>query len=221
MVAVGSIYRLAHNVAQCPHCGLRHDFAVLVRQRALEAPGVVLFGGSGSSGQQIAFICPQTGKIISAFVPHPADGEIVGPDDGSSAIEAQAPTENVPLAPTDADYTEWIKQSRTIALDFCKTMLTASISAVPVYFAVLKYLGFERSNGSAAAQLVIVPPFLFLGAVVMFALALRPNFSRVAADSFEAFRAARLSQLNRLMLGGMATFVIGVLCAISVSLLLL
>ena len=221
MVAEGSIYSLAHNVAECPHCGLHHDFAVLVRRRAPEAPAAVLFGGSGSSGQQIAFTCPQTGKIISAFVPDPADGEIVGPDDGSLAIHAQVPPANAPPASTDADYIEWIKQSRAIALDFCKTMLTAATGAVPVYFAVLKYLGFERSSGAAAAQLAIVPPFLFLGAVVLFALALRPNFARVAAESFEAFRAARLSQLNRFMLGGLATFVIGVLCAIAVALSLL
>ena len=221
MVAEASIYRLAYDVAECPHCGLNHDFRVLVRRRPPDAPAAVLFGGSATSGQQIAFTCPQTGKIISASVPDPADGEVVGPDDGSLAIDAQVPSGNPPRASTDADYIEWIKHSRAIALDFCKVMLTASTSAVPVYFAVLKYLGFEKSSGSAAAQLVIMPPFLFLGAVVLFAIAMRPNFARVEAEGFEAYRAARLRRLNRFMLGGLATFVTGVLCAIAVALSLL
>jgi len=96
-------------------------------------------------------------------------------------------------------------------------MLTAATGAIPVYFAVLKYLGSEAAYTSWFARIAALPPILFLVAAVMFALALRPRFALVPLAAFAEFRATRLRQLNALMLTGLALFATAILLAIALA----
>jgi hypothetical protein len=216
--------RILHEVAVCPHCGKPHVFPVLVRVLAKTPAPAPLFGGPGAASDDqptLAFTCPTTHKMITAHVEPPPDTQIVGPagaDDGLgrpsdvpmlTAVDAAAP-------PANPEYDTWIRTSRETATSFCNTMLGASTGAVPVYFAVLKYLGASAGPGWAG-QLRIAPPLLFLAATVVFALALRPRFGEVTPDGFAAFRLARLQQLNRMMLIGVALFAGGLLLAIAIA----
>jgi len=208
MASGAGLRRITQEIADCPHCGGRHVFSVLVRVRGAGAEAVPLFGGP-SGGTTLAFTCPNTHKIISASVPNPSEGDIIGPADPDQADAEPEPTEQ--------EYADWIKASRATAVDFCKTMLTTATGAVPVYFAVLKYLGADAVSGSWFSRIGAVPPLLFLAAAIVFALALRPRFASVKQADFADFRTARLRQLNRDILAGLALFAAGVLLAIFLS----
>lgn len=93
-------------------------------------------------------------------------------------------------------------------------MLTTATAAVPVYFAVLKYLGAEAVGGTTFSRVGVLPPLLFLAAAIIFALALRPRFAWIKHADFADFRMTRLKQLNRAMLVGLAVFAVGILLAI-------
>jgi hypothetical protein len=93
-------------------------------------------------------------------------------------------------------------------------MLSTSTGAIPVYFALMKYVGFERISGSLLARTGILPPFLFLLAGILFVLALRPRFAAVTEAEFAEFRAKRLSQLNTYILAGTILFASGICLAI-------
>lgn len=69
-------------------------------------------------------------------------------------------------------------------------MLTTSSGAVAVYFAILKYLGWEKADlGATFVVLTVVPPVLLLIAAVTFALALRPSLTFVERSEYAEFRA--------------------------------
>ena len=89
-------------------------------------------------------------------------------------------------------------------------MLTTATAAVPVYFAVLKYLGAEAVGGTTFSRVGVLPPLLFLAAAIIFALALRPRFAWIKHADFADFRMTRLKQLNRAMLVGLAVFAVGI-----------
>jgi hypothetical protein len=93
-------------------------------------------------------------------------------------------------------------------------MLTTSTGAVPVYFAILKYLGVEQIDSTFLASAGILPPLLFLAAVVMFVLALRPRFRTLTESEFAKFRAQRYKWLNRYIVAGTTLFATGACLAI-------
>lgn len=200
-----------YDVASCPKCNKAHHFKLkaLVRRQA-EAP-VPIFGGAAETEQKsereskVLFTCPETSTRFTYSVPNPVEGEII-----SVASEADiAAAANVASAPPSSkgDFEEWAKKSRDIALDFCKTMLSASTGGIPIYFAVLKYIGFEKISGTALSKLSILPPVLFLLAAILYVLALRPRHELVAPSDFNAFRKRRLEQLNQFIIRGTATFI--------------
>jgi hypothetical protein len=76
-----------------------------------------------------------------------------------------------------------------------------------VYFAVLKYLGFENLNRIQLSQVTILPPILYLAALILYGLALRPTFKPVSKEGFPAFRESRLIYLNRFLTAGTLVFV--------------
>jgi hypothetical protein len=186
----------------------------MVHRRGTRDQAVPLFGGP-LIGTTLAFTCPKTRKIISASVPNPPDGDIVGPADPDET--APEPESTAPQTSVAQEYADWIKTSRATAVDFCKAMLTAATGAVPVYFAVLKYLGAETLGGSWLSHVGAAPPLLFLAAAIVFALALRPRLAWIKAADFTDFRTMRLRQLNRDILVGSALFAGGILLAIFLS----
>jgi len=206
---------MTHEVTTCPHCGEHHRFSVLVRVRAASDAAIPLFGG-GPPPPTLAFTCPVTHKIINEPVPNPPDGEVIGPDDSNSATAEPAGTDAA-TSGADVEYADWVKTSRATAVEFGKTMLTAATGAVPVYFAILKYLGTESVKGSWFSGVAALPPLLFLSAAIVFALALRPRLALLRSSDFAAFRSTRLHQLNRDLLIGLSLFSTGVLIAIALG----
>jgi hypothetical protein len=202
---------IRHQVEKCPRCGAAHDFALMVRDLA-EISAVPLFGGpAGAGGPEVGFTCPSTNQPFVQIIPNPPGAEILGPADPSSG---QAPPSAKPSSPGGDEFGDWVKLSRQVATDYCKTMLTTSTAAIPVYWAVLKYLRLEQVSSSAVALLAIVPPLLFLTATVLFALALRPRFAALRPEQFLQFRTNRLRQLDRYINAGTTAFVVGVGLAI-------
>jgi hypothetical protein len=216
MESEAGLRRIWHEVPVCPRCQRPHVFPVLVRVRIPPLAGVPMFGGPPTA-RAVAFTCPKTHEIISIPVPDQPDGEVIGPDDPNRPAPEITPAVAAALDPEKLEYAEWIKASRSIALDFCKTMLTAATGAIPVYFAVLKYLGAEAASTTWFGRIGALPPILFLVATVMFALALRPRFALVPQAAFAEFRGARLQQLNAFMFTGLALFAAAILLAIALA----
>ncbi len=212
--------RILHHVTDCPRCGGSHEFPILVRIKVCKKPAVPIFAGEPPT-TKLAFICPTTRDVIEVSVPNPSDGEVVGPATADDAPTDSLQDELLSRGAIEAEYTEWVKVSRATAVDFCKTMITASIGAVPIYFALLKYLGAEAAASSILSRIGGLPPLLFLISTIIFALALRPRLAWVNERGFGEFRAARLKWLNIYMLGGLAVFAIAIVIAIALGVRLL
>jgi hypothetical protein len=191
------------SVAVCPRCGGRHDFALLIKG---PTAGTLVFGGATST-IEIGLSCPIDGAPFTNQLELANNEEFVGL--ANTAAEVKPP-------PEAADFGDWIKTSRASALDFAKTMLTASSAAIPVYFAVLKYLGSEKLVDAPLGRVSVLPPVLFLLAVAIFATALRPRLAEVGATDFAEFRAQRLRRLDRFVTGGLVAFVGGLFLSLVV-----
>ena len=202
---------IRHEVDPCPRCGARHRFAI-----ELEQPGeeTILFGGPGDrrDGEEVevGFTCPDREELFTDRVAIPAGAHFKRVVT-SAGLAAQT-TAGEPGA--ESEFTEWVKGSRTLAHEFCRTMLTTAAAAIPVYFAVLKYLGTSRLEGSLGSKATLLPPVSFLIALVLFALALRPQLASIDRAGFEAFRAERLRRLNRYIGWGVAAFAGGIAVAL-------
>lgn len=194
---------LDYDLTVCPKCGKPHHFKLKVSVPAKADEKVRMFGGTGG-GSEVLFTCPHTNTKFTQSVPNPPDGEIVGL--ASETDIAQASAAMLTPSPVDDEFAEWIKNSRKTAVDFCKIMLSISTGGIPVYFTVLKYIGFENMSGTALAKFTILPTVFFLVAAMLYVLALRPRYEAVAQKDFNAFRARRLEQLNQFIIWGTATF---------------
>jgi len=201
-----------YDLAKCPRCSKSHHFKLKGLARPKPEEKVPLFGGTGGARQsEILFTCPETNKKFTYAVPEPTGVEIMG-----LAAEADIALATATPAPAKGEFDEWSKKSRDVALDFSKTMLTASTGAIAVYFAVLKYIGFEKIGSTVFAKFTVLPPILFLVAAVLYVLALRPRHELVAPSEFSAFRKRRLEQLNRFIIFGTTAFIAAVGLAIEV-----
>jgi hypothetical protein len=213
------------SVADCPHCHHHHQYAVLV---VAAARPTLVFGGGGNK-VEVALRCPKTDGMLATELELANNEEfvrVVDPGAGGAALagrvggppEARVGDADAAAAwaasPESADYAEWVRASRGVALDFAKTMLTAASAAIPVYFAVLKYLGAEKVTESGASGLSVLPPVAFLVAVAIFATALRPRLAAMTATEFAEFRGERLRRLDRYVGAGLITFVVAVLLAL-------
>ena len=68
--------------------------------------------------------------------------------------------------------------------DFCKTMITVSIGAIPVYLALLEFFLGKDKNGTLWINGItyLVPPALFLIATAVFSYCYFPRVRRVSLD---------------------------------------
>ncbi|WP_030236471.1 MULTISPECIES: hypothetical protein [unclassified Streptomyces] len=194
-------------VERCPHCAERHRFTLGFGRRA-----VLTFGGAASSA---GLTCPTTGGPIAVELELRENESYLGPVDPlSGAAMSAALPEPGPAAGTVAaqesggERAEWQKASRATALDFCRVMLTTSSGAIPIYVAVLNYVGHEGISGSFSGQLSVLPMVFFLLAAVTFILALVPTLATVTDESgFREFRDRRLRLLDRYIWSGVTLFV--------------
>jgi hypothetical protein len=120
-----------------------------------------------------------------------------------------------------SELAEWIKGSIVSERDFCKTMLSIASGAIPVYFAVLKYLGVEHAPGGWQV-LSVVPLFILFAAIVAFSAPLRPVGRTIRnIEDFTGFRQRRLEQIDFGITIGMVLFASALLWAVVVWLVLL
>ena len=194
---------IGYDLEKCPKCDEPHHFKLKVNVPAKADEKVMLFGGAAKESE-VLFTCPNTNQKFTRLVPAPPHGEIAGL--ASEADISQLSPAIPKPSPVDNEFKEWIKNSRKTALDFCKTMLSISTGAIPVFFAVLKYIGFEKIGSTGLAKFTILPPVFFLVAAILYVLALRPRYKGVTQSAFNAFRARRLGQLNQYIIWGTATF---------------
>jgi hypothetical protein len=197
---------LDYDLAACPKCGKAHRFKLKVLVQPEGEEKVPMFGGTAASGgkSEVFFTCPDTNKNFTYLVPDSIGGEPIGL--ASEADIALATTKAQASSPSKSEFAEWVGKSRETALDFCKTMLSTSTGAIPLYFVVLKYIGFEKIGSTALSKFAILPPALYLVAAILYVLAMRPRYELVAQNDFNAFRTRRLERLNQFIIWGTAIF---------------
>lgn len=108
-------------------------------------------------------------------------------------------------------------ESIRVGREFCRFMTTTSLSAIPIYLALLKLVlpkgyVFESHSG----LLYLVPPVAFLAASVVFILGYFPQRSNVSLDlpgKIEEERNKIITRRQRFSLGGFVIFALGILYA--------
>jgi hypothetical protein len=196
-------------VAKCPECGQNHNYK-------LKAELEIVILSIANTPQppkttEITFTCPVNKKPFNEIVTNPPNYKIIGIADPK---DEQTSTDDV-----KSEFDDWVKNSRSIGIDYCKTMLASSSGAVAVYFSIMTYM--ITTMKSAFVGYSIVPPIMFLLAVICFAFAIRPNIEVVGEEEFLARRAERLSSIYRLSNAGTFIFAAGICGSIVVFLSML
>jgi hypothetical protein len=215
------------SIGPCPvGCGEDHDVQVTIVYEAGPAP--LVFGGTANVVDRVIDVsCPLNGELFPVSVPLPAADRrsvrsIVGLVGSAAGEPARATSvdEDRTADWRDTEYQEWIRNSGGTGRDFCKAMVTATAGAVPVYFVLLKYLGFDHAMRGWLA-IAVVPPVLFLAATIVFADALRPRGEHVDREAFVAYRQRRLRAMDVRIKVGMAMFSTAVAAASILALALI
>lgn len=219
--------RVPYSSAKCPECHGNHDYylrvATAIKPVAGVASGSVLvFGGKDpetptTQSWDVQLICPMTGRSYSKTVHVPIS-------EGESAVSVTQEVDEQHSPVIDwrtEEFSEWIKASIANERDFCKTMLSTASGAIPVYFAVLKYLGIDHVFLGWKA-FSVGPPALFFAAMLAFSVPLRP-VGRLIKDlsDFAAFRDRRLTSLALGIRFGMLFFAVALLWSVALWLVLL
>lgn len=196
-------------VPRCPRCESTHRYKlkVLSPDEQRGELKVLLFGGAGSK-TEVLFTCLEKNTSFSYHVPTPADSEVTGV--ATDAEVEQFLKEPVIKSPLGNEFSDWIKNSRAVAVDYCKSMVTTSSAAIPIYFSILKFLGYDGDNEVTATRALVLPPILFFIAAIIFVVALRPSMKAVNESDFSTFRSSALLRLNRMMIAGTVYFLVAV-----------
>lgn len=205
-----------YRVKTCPICRGSHQLSLTLAVTRTEKPPVY-FGGETNSetGWDVTVVCPIR-KI--SFVEHARLK--IEPGESLEGVEpAQASQASRPRELRDwltEGLAEEIKISQATARDFCKTMISVCAGSIPVFFAVLNYLGHERVV-SRGWGLSVAPPVLLLAATTVFALASRPVMIDLKdVNKYSQAREKRLRGVNRFMEAATVLFLSGVGAAIIV-----
>ena len=178
----------------------------------------------------VVFLCPEMNQsfvmpitievsqdkeeIVGIVAMNPSTQSVSSADD---VLQMNTSTEKAGLSNDvmNKEFEEWVSSSAASAREFCKTMLTISTGAVPIFFTVLKYIGVEQASTPRLAWFGICPPSLFLISSILFIFALRPQYSTIASLlAFEKFRKERLQKMNRYIRIGVGVFILAVFLAI-------
>ena len=108
-------------------------------------------------------------------------------------------------------------ESIGVGREFCKFMTTTTLSAIPIYLALLKLVLPRDYVLQAHSEVVfLVPPVVFLASSVVFILGYFPQSGRLSLDlpvEIERERSKTIVRRQRYALGGFVIFAIGVLYA--------
>ena len=113
--------------------------------------------------------------------------------------------------------------------DYCKTMISGTVAAVPVYLGMLKFVGIVNARGQdwrmLAVTLIWLPCAVFLTSSVVFTIGYFPSTGRFSLDIIEEIEVARqrvITRRSRFIVIGTVLFVLGVaLAALNLLVLLL
>lgn len=111
---------------------------------------------------------------------------------------------------------ELMMQSLSKSQEFCKAMIGTSSGAVPIYIGLLTFAMPDRDIFQPNIIWAIVPPLLFLIAMLIFIVGYLPvkgKFSLEIISEIEEFREKTLKQRNTLIRVGVSLFSIGILWA--------
>jgi hypothetical protein len=219
---------------RCRVCG--HDHHVRGTAELLRQP--ITFGGGASTAQATTsawagpVTCPREQRSFEGELRIPCDynESVRGVQiasvtdehaDGAAPAAATEPAEP-PGDWVDEELKEWRRTTVATQRTYATTMLTTSSGGVAVYFAVLKYLGWEQADlGTSLVVLSIAPPVLFFAAAGSFALALRPSLTFVERSEYAEFRARRVGQMHRRASIGTAFYAAALLLAVVTFVLVL
>ena len=207
-------------VDECPRCGERHKYAIEVQE---DEQASLLFAGPGDQtrvsvaaesegGERVSvgLICPNTQVLyVQELTMRPGDRFVRVADPWVAKVqpEAELPIDEEP------EFVAWKQSSRDVAYRYCSTMQTTSSAAIPVYFAILAYVGHARVSQTVFGLLTLLPPGLLLASLIVFTLAQRPRLARSTGSSFIKIREDRLMRLDRSITAGNTLFVLGITVA--------
>jgi hypothetical protein len=217
---------IMHRLAKCPKCSLEHEYTLRIESTSSganvgsPAQPALVFGGPKAVKQDVrtwdvSLTCPTT---LHPFI-EPIQVPVLSGEALISVEQAQA----APTTPdwSSTEFAEWIKTSIASERDFCKTMLSTVSAAIPVYFAILKYLGLNRVQRGWQAMSA-APPVLLFASMLAFSVALRPSGRTIRSiDEFALFRSQRLTRMSYAMSAGLALFAAALLCSVIVWLAIL
>lgn len=210
---------------ECPLCKGKHSYAI---EETYEVRRPV-FGGPVEDERAVVILtCPVTHQEFrQEFAPEPQPNRKfieakvssgkprrhkAAPVNSEAAVsskltDATTSTEDSEMS---SEYAAMLAGSLQTARDYCKNMVTTATGAIPVYFAVMKYLGLERFTNLYERFFGVLPPIFFFLAAGAFVLALHPNYTRLAPSDFEKYRDERITKMNRRMAIANVLFGIGV-----------
>jgi hypothetical protein len=112
---------------------------------------------------------------------------------------------------------ELILQSLSVGRDYCRFMITTSLSSIPIYFSILTFnLQGQQALDTSNKIFLMSPVLLFLIAALVFTLGFLPavsNFSLDVIEQIETARSLTIRKRNTLIRIGVAFFISAVLFA--------
>lgn len=207
---------------KCPHCPNTHSFDL---ELTINQTQLMVEGKRPSDTTIAPLRCPDTGRPFDypldiSLGPHEMLTSVKestrtgkpGPTVGDSSLDAPLPTSIDWRQPVLIDS---LKDSLRKGRDYCSLMLSTSMGAIPVFFAVAHFLTSDvRSR--ALIPVVIVPPALWLVSAAIFAVAIRPSRGYPNnMNAFWAWRTTRVRRTSELADWGTGVFLIGAAAAVA------
>jgi hypothetical protein len=131
-------------------------------------------------------------------------------------------TDVAPLLPNDLAIYEAGKallvDSIPVGREFCKSMLTTSTSAIPIYLGILSFLlPKDYLLGVNRGIFIAVPAISFLISAIIFAIGYMPDGGKLSLDIIDRLEEERtriILRRGRLIWAGLTVFVLSTLLAI-------
>lgn len=112
---------------------------------------------------------------------------------------------------------ELIRQSLTVGRDYCKFMITTSLSAIPIFLSIIAFSIPDKTALDISTKIYLfIPVTLFLAASLIFTWGYFPvmeNFCLDIIDEIEFVRSKTIRKRHILIRVGVAIFLIAVLIA--------
>lgn len=211
------IRTMIYDLQSCPKCKEGHRFTLAVQVASSSSPPQIIIGGG--SRNEVMLTCRKTGDTFPWEIENPKGAEILGLAD-SSTVTAP-PLQTGSQSGKTSEFSDWVKNSRSAAIDYCKSMLTTSTGAIAVFFALMKYLNFEKLNNSTLAYIGFIPPIIFLLTAIIFIYAMLPQYASITEEQFPEFRDSRLNRLYKFLMWGTILFILNTSFAIILFLIIL